>query len=314
MEEIEVPTEHLHEAVHHEAHHSQEAWITWVALSTALLAALAAVTALLSGMNANEALIDRVTSSDTWSQFQANSIKLSNLEANADSLKMRNEQVPSWFSAKIKKYGDEKDNLSKRAKAEEESFHQRLERHEVLAHGVTMFQIAISIAAISALTKRRWFWYLGLGFGALGTAFLVYALTVIKVVELSEGNEESMGGKEGTKAPKEAKGKSKETKDAKESSGAEEGKESKNPKESKAKESKPAESQSGEDGKESKDAAKPQAGLSGPQADRLTEDAPQPLDRMRQLVLDGSRLAFRVLKVGRCPLPPAPCPALSLAA
>ena len=308
MEEIEVPTEHLHEAVHHEAHHSQEAWITWVALSTALLAALAAVTALLSGMNANEALIDRVTSSDTWSQFQANSIKMSNLEANADALKLRNEQVPAWFSAKIKKYGDEKDNLSKRAKAEEESFHQRLERHEVLAHGVTMFQIAISIAAISALTKRRWFWYLGLGFGALGTAFLIYALTVIKVVELSEGNEESMGGKEGSKSRKEPKEKSKAAKDAKESSGASEAKDTK-----KSKEPKPTESQNGDAGKESKDGAQPQALHSGPRADRLTRLGSQvPVHRQKSFgqAPVPAQLAARAFDRASCPLSPAPCPCI----
>jgi hypothetical protein len=202
MEEIEVPTEHLHEAVHHEAHHSQEGWITWVALSTALLAALAAVAALLSGMNANEALINRVTSSDTWSQFQANSIKLSNLEANADAIKLRNEKVPAWFAEKMKKYDSEKDKLSKKAKAEEESFHQRLERHEVLAHGVTMFQIAIAIAAIAALTKRRWFWYLGLVFGLVGTVFLVYAITAMKVTELNEEKTEQKEPKEKSKDSK----------------------------------------------------------------------------------------------------------------
>jgi hypothetical protein len=36
-----------------------------------------------------------------------------------------------------------------------------------------MFQIAIAIAAISALTKKRRFWIVSLLFGAAGCVFLV---------------------------------------------------------------------------------------------------------------------------------------------
>ena len=51
-------------------------------------------------------------------------------------------------------------------------------KHEVFARRVTMFQIAIAIAAISALTKKRPFWIVSLLFGAAGCAFLVLAAIV----------------------------------------------------------------------------------------------------------------------------------------
>jgi hypothetical protein len=38
-----------------------------------------------------------------------------------------------------------------------------------------MFQIAIAIAAISALTRKRKFWIVSLLFGIVGCAFLVLA-------------------------------------------------------------------------------------------------------------------------------------------
>jgi len=47
MEEAEVPLEGLHEHVQHSAEHSGEVWISWVALSTAILAVLAAIAGLL---------------------------------------------------------------------------------------------------------------------------------------------------------------------------------------------------------------------------------------------------------------------------
>ena len=46
MEEAEVPLESVQEHIHHRAEHSGERWISWVALSTAILAALAAIAGL----------------------------------------------------------------------------------------------------------------------------------------------------------------------------------------------------------------------------------------------------------------------------
>jgi len=43
VEEAEVPLENLHEEIHHSAEYSGESWISWVALSTAILAVLAAI-------------------------------------------------------------------------------------------------------------------------------------------------------------------------------------------------------------------------------------------------------------------------------
>src|SRR6476646_4904328 len=71
MEEAEVPLEHLHEQIHHHAEHGGAAWISWVALSTALLAVLAAIAGLLSGMHANEAMMSQIGASDQWGYYQA---------------------------------------------------------------------------------------------------------------------------------------------------------------------------------------------------------------------------------------------------
>src|SRR2546425_13248547 len=81
MEEAEVPLEHLHEQVHHSVEHSGAVWISWVALSTAILAVLAAIAGLLSGHHANEAMMNQIEASDQWAFYQAKSIKASVLEA-----------------------------------------------------------------------------------------------------------------------------------------------------------------------------------------------------------------------------------------
>src|SRR6059058_6138049 len=81
MEEAEVPLEGLHEEIHHRAEHGGEKWISWVALSTAILAVLAAIAGLLSGMHANEAMMSQIESSDQWAYYQAKGIKAAVLDA-----------------------------------------------------------------------------------------------------------------------------------------------------------------------------------------------------------------------------------------
>src|SRR5580693_10359834 len=75
MEDPEVPTEHLHEHMEHGAAHGGAPWMMGVALSSALLAGLAAVCSLLAGHHANEAMVDQIKASDQWAYYQAKGIK-----------------------------------------------------------------------------------------------------------------------------------------------------------------------------------------------------------------------------------------------
>ena len=171
MEESEVPLEHLHEHVKETAEHSAAAWISWVALSTALLAVLAAIAGLLSGRHVNEAMMNQIEASDQWSFYQAKSIKASVLDAKMSLAGAPNESDQS----KRDRYEKEQEEIKTEAQHKEAAAKKNFHKHEVFAGGVTMFQIAIATAAISALTKRRRFWIVSLLFGAAGCVFLVLA-------------------------------------------------------------------------------------------------------------------------------------------
>ena len=95
MEESEVPLEHLHEEIHHSAEHSRERWISWVALSTAILAVLAAIAGLLSGRYVNEAMMNQIEASDQWNYYQAKSIKAAVLDAKMSLVGAPNESDQS---------------------------------------------------------------------------------------------------------------------------------------------------------------------------------------------------------------------------
>jgi Na+-translocating ferredoxin:NAD+ oxidoreductase RnfG subunit len=171
MEESEVPLEHLQEQVKEKAEHSGAPWISWVALSTALLAVLAAIAGLLSGQHVNEAMMNQIEASDQWNYYQAKSIKASVLDAKMSLAGTPNESDQS----KRDRYEKEQEQIKSEAEHKETAAKSNFHKHEVFAGGVTMFQIAIAIAAISALTRKRHFWIVSLLFGAVGCAFLVLA-------------------------------------------------------------------------------------------------------------------------------------------
>lgn len=169
MEEAEIPLEHLQEHTHHAAEHGGVSWISGVALSTAILAVMAAIAGLLSGMHVNEAMMSQIEAANRWSYFQAKGIKAAVLDA-----KMTLGAAPTEADReKAARYQEEQGEIQKEAREKEGEAKRNFHQHEVFARAVTMFQIAIAIAAISALTKRRRYWFVSLVLGAAGCVFLV---------------------------------------------------------------------------------------------------------------------------------------------
>jgi hypothetical protein len=173
MEEIEVPTEHLHEHMEHHVEESKEKWVMGVALTSAFLAALAAVSSLMAGFHANEAMIQRIKSSDQWSYYQAKSIKSAVLSTKIELLKSFKKPVSEQDEKKIEQYKEDQDKITEDAKKFEEVSEDHLKHHETLAHSVTLFQVAIAVGAIAALTRRKTFWFVSMGFGMIGLIFFV---------------------------------------------------------------------------------------------------------------------------------------------
>ena len=144
-------------------------WISWVALSTAILAVLAAIAGLLSGSQANEAMMNQIEASDQWGYYQVKSIKASVLEAKMTLAAAATEKDKE----KAATYQEEQAEIKREAEHKQTDAKANFHRHEVFARSVTMFQIAIAIAAISALTRKRRFWFVSLVFGLAGVVFLV---------------------------------------------------------------------------------------------------------------------------------------------
>jgi hypothetical protein len=175
-EDMEVPSEHLHERIHEEAEKANERWILLVAMSAALLAVLAAVSSLVAGHRANEALLEQIQAADQWSYYQAKGVKAAVMESKMELLRALGKPSSAQDEDKLQEYQKQQKDIEEVAREKEASSSENLRVHDILVRGVTVFQIAIAVAAISVITKKRWLWWGSLAMSLAGIGFLVQGL------------------------------------------------------------------------------------------------------------------------------------------
>ena len=189
-DDSEVETERLHEAIHEELEREGGSFLRRVALTTAILAALAAVAALLAGATVNEALVLKTEAaqlqteaSDTWAHYQAREIKAVIQEAERQTWLAAKRPPPAEITQKAHHYAMERESLVQEAHTLEQArdtksreADQLLRRHDHYAYGVALFQIAIALGAIAALTHAQGIWFVSLGAGIGGLGFFVLGL------------------------------------------------------------------------------------------------------------------------------------------
>jgi len=177
MEELEDFSEKIHEQSNEHAHHilneGKEKWVLFVALSTALIAVLAAITGLLAGAHADDAMLSQIRSSDQWAFYEAKSIKSDILISSNKMLVAFGKQPVAEDAAKI--ISNKKDQIDIKKKAEDfaKESDMHTEKHSIFARGVTLFQISIAIGAISIIVKRKSLWFVSIGFACIGIFFLI---------------------------------------------------------------------------------------------------------------------------------------------
>lgn len=197
-EKLEEAAEHGHGG-HGHAHQAEkkDGWIMLLSLSTAIIAVIAAIASLLSGANANDALLkknesilDQTKASDQWAYFQAKSIKSAVYRSESDVAALGTGDASKELSKRLAEDGkrekEEQEAIKKTAEdfekkaeaADEESAHLFHFHHEY-AKSVTIFQVAIAIAAIAALTKRRAMWLVSMAVGLAGVYFFLRGLGVV---------------------------------------------------------------------------------------------------------------------------------------
>jgi gas vesicle protein len=172
-EEIEVPLEAAQEHIHHNAQHGSTPWVSQVALSSAIFAVLAAVAALFAGGESNEAVRSEIRASNQWSYYQSKGIKADVLASKLELMKSLEKPIDEKDRERGEKLTKDKEQIQEQADTLEKAAEHHMVTHERLARSVTFFQVCIAIGAVAVLTKRRRFFFVSLGFGAIGLAFFV---------------------------------------------------------------------------------------------------------------------------------------------
>jgi hypothetical protein len=178
-EEFEVPSPHEH-SVEGAAERKDDSLAQKIALMTAILATIGALISYQSGSAQNEAMflknqsiLKQAEASDQWAFYQAKSIK-SHIDESTAAL-ATDTATRERFLAEMQKADKDKAEIQAEAtrlqsesrKLGDESA-AKLRPHERLALALTFVQIAIALAALTILTRRRWLLWGSVGSAATG--------------------------------------------------------------------------------------------------------------------------------------------------
>jgi hypothetical protein len=185
-QELKDKLDETREAGEHER--GETPWIMWLSLSTAIIAVLAAVAALESGSHANDAMLEKndavlhqSKADDAWAYYQAKGIEAVVYATQAEGT-TRPELAAHW-RAEGEREKSVREEIRRNAEDEEKEVAEMDRRaehslhvHHRFATSVTIFQVAIALAAIAALTRRKPLWWVSLAVGGSGTVFFLLGL------------------------------------------------------------------------------------------------------------------------------------------
>ena len=171
---------HDHE-LEHAAQHGGDSMTNQIAMFTAIIATVGAIFSYMggatqanAGLYKNNAAIKKTEASNQWNYFQSKSTKQSLAELARD---LAPEDKKATYQAKVERYDKEKneikvvaDKLEAEAKQWDEQSDEQMHLHHRWAQSTTALQVAIALAAIALLTKKRWLQYGMFGVAGVGVA------------------------------------------------------------------------------------------------------------------------------------------------
>ncbi len=180
--------EHATQAGHGNGHgsHATGGMINQIAMFTAIIATVGAIFAYMggatqanAGLYKNNAALKKTEASNQWNFFQAKSTKQSLAEVSRDLTTVESDKTK--YMAKIDRYEKEKgeiklaaEKLEAEATQWDKQSDEQMHQHHRWAQATTVLQIAIALAAIALLTKKKWVEYAM--FAAGGSGAVVGAL------------------------------------------------------------------------------------------------------------------------------------------
>jgi hypothetical protein len=175
MAELTEITETAQEVVL-EAVESQETgaghpgWHRHVALTTMVMALLAALGGLLAGMTANEALLRRTTEIIKMSSLESDREYVETLRSKHEILAALGKTPDPAEIQKIAAFQEEARELEAETSREETRALSAASDHMTFAIAVTLLLLGITLGGMAVVVQRKWLWVVGLFAGTAGAA------------------------------------------------------------------------------------------------------------------------------------------------
>ena len=181
---------HVHGPHDHELEHAAQGHggehTSSIAMFTAIIATVGALFSYMggstqahAGLYKNNAAIKKTEASNQWNYYQAKSSKQNLSEL---ALELAPSHRKEFYQEEIKRYRAEKaeikavaDKLEAEAKAWDHQSDEQMHQHHRWAQATTVLQVAIAMAAIALLSKKRWIEWAMYCSGALGVGVGVLA-------------------------------------------------------------------------------------------------------------------------------------------
>lgn len=179
---------HVHGPHDHELEHAQQGghgahgnggMINQIAMFTAIIATVGAIFSYMggatqanAGLYKNNAAIKKTEASNQWNFYQSKSTKQALAELARDLSTDANKPA---YQGKVERYEKEKgeiklvaEKLESEATEWDHQSDEQMHLHHRWAQATTVLQVAIALAAIALLTKKKWLEYAMFGVGGLG--------------------------------------------------------------------------------------------------------------------------------------------------
>ena len=152
----------------------REGWTRYVSLMIVLLAVATAIGSLKAGGFGSKVMLSQAQASDTWAFYQAKSIKRHIAElANRTAATPDNAAHAAEEAARYQK---EEADVQAHARALEAERDAAAKHGKPLGFAIASLQIAIALASVCLITKRKPLWAASGLLGAVGIGYLIYGL------------------------------------------------------------------------------------------------------------------------------------------
>ncbi len=167
------------------AEENKAKWLGLVPVTTVVIAVCATLSTFKGAGYSNKSVLSQTKASDQWAYYQSKSIKQYLCEMQKENLELSMvKQKDSAYSHdlsmrisayddKIKKYGKEKDDITKVAKGLEDDQKESKRHSEGFGRAVIFLQLSILLSTIAVLVKKRMLWFISLALGVAGIIYFV---------------------------------------------------------------------------------------------------------------------------------------------